>query len=618
MYKLSKKFGKAFVDQLAKVSFKSGQFSYPREDPGWVQSLIPGWEAQSAKTQSISNWRRLPLFLAVLLGFSLLLFKLFSLQVIEGSSQRELADSNRIQVKIIHAPRGVIYDRSGNILAQNEPGFRLVEKEKGGKQKITYLSRDEELKLEVFNPSLIKNLEIDNLRYYPSGEVTAHVLGYLGEITQDELKDPKYASYKIGDKVGRGGIEEIYEKVLRGIDGGKVIEVDAAGAEMRVLREVPPKSGQNLTLSLSLDLQLLAFKSLKDASIKNNSCCGALIASDPESGEVLSLISYPSFSPSQPENALFGTNSPFLNRVIAGLYPPGSIFKIASSLAGLSSGKINAQTVFEDTGKISLGPFIFSNWYFTQYGKTEGNVDIVKALKRSNDTFYYRLGMLVGEKTLRDTAKKLGLGKKLGIDLPGEVEGVIPDNDWKLNYLNEVWFPGDTLHMAIGQGFVLTTPLQLNNLTSIVAADSREYPPHLAQKITSSDGSLVKEFKYDPVSVNFKKEHIDLVKKGLEEVPKAGGTAWPFFTFSIPTAGKTGTAEYGDPKNRTHAWYTAYAPSQDPKIVITTLVEGGGEGSSIAAPIVKELLRWYLSPDKTNLIKDTVAVASESAKTLGE
>ena len=214
------------------------------------------------------------------------------------------------------------------------------------------------------------------------------------------------------------------------------------------------------------------------------------------------------------------------------------------------------------------------------------------------------------------------MGKTLGIDLPGEDTGLIPDNEWKVKNMGNKWFPGDTLHMSIGQGFVLTTPLQVLNLSSVIATNGKSYLPHLIKKVTSFDGKVIKEYSYDPTHLSdFTQDQIGVIKKGLEQVPKPGGTAWPFFDFGVPSAGKTGTAEFGDPKGRTHAWYTAYAPADDPKISIVVLVEGGGEGSSVAGPISKKIYNWYFSQDQTYatlLKKDTISISTESARLLGE
>ena len=220
---------------------------------------------------------------------------------------------------------------------------------------------------------------------------------------------------------------------------------------------------------------------------------------------------------------------------------------------------------------------------------------------------------------LSEWARKLHLGGKLKIDLPQEDMGLVPDETWKKKEKGEVWFPGDTLHLSIGQGFILTTPLQILGITSFIAADGKLFRPQLLLKITDENGNIQKAFKSEILAENIaSSEHIKVIKEGLEQVASAGGTAWPFFTFPIKTAGKTGTSEYGDPKGRTHAWYTSFAPSDDPKIAMTVLIEGGGEGSSVASPIVKEVFRWFFSEEKSKLIQDTYQTATDSARTLGE
>lgn len=607
------RFGKAFVDELKKTARASGHFHNKKINLSSIGENFFFPEAEELTSQ-VNPWVNSVILAVFIIAFSLLLVRIFHLQITRGKENLSLADSNRIQVKTIHAPRGVIYDRNGKIIATNAPGFRIPNSSDSAKT--AYISREEALKMELANDS---NLEIDSLRSYPYSEVSSHILGYLSEITADELKEEKYGNYKLGDKIGRSGVEEAYEKTLRGIDGGEIIEVDAANKKLRTLREKKAVPGQNLTLTIDLDLQKIVYEKLLQAAKKIGSCCGAAILTDPNNGEILALVSIPSFDPDNLSDALTGANSPLLNRAIGGVYPPGSTFKIASSLAGLESGKITSETKFEDTGVLALGPFTFSNWYFSQYGrKEEGLVDLPRALKRSNDIFFYRLGQTIGEKDLAKTAKKLGFGKKIGIDITGEEEGLVPDPDWKKKTVGEVWYPGDTLHMAIGQGFLLSTPLQISNLISFVASGGKQFPLHLGLEIKDARKGVVKEFKYDPISQDVNQDYLNLIKRGLEDVPKNGGTAWPFFPFPISTAGKTGTAEFGDPRNRTHAWYTAYAPVDHPKITATVLIEAGGEGSSIAAPVVKEIFRWYFSPDKNNLIRDIGYVATESAKILGE
>ena len=607
-----RKLGIGFAEEVAKVTLQNGHFKHHlRSNESWKESLIPNFD-DSVENSSFRLWRLTCLISFVVVAFFIIFLRLFHLQIAQGSENRNLADGNRIQIKIIHASRGVIFDRDGDVLAKNEPGFRLLVNSKA-----RYISRDDALKMETSGDPNYKNLEIDNIRSYRNNEKTAHILGYVGEITEEELKLPQFRNYRPGDQIGRGGIEEAFESYLKGSDGGEIVEVDAEGREVRIIRKTDSIPGGNLYLTIDGELQNQAFDKLLEATQKSKSCCASLVASNPATGEILALVSLPSFDPTKIDEALIGKNSPLLNRVIGGTYPPGSTFKIASALAGLQSGKITPGTIYEDTGIVRLGLYEFTNWYFTQHGGKEGSVDMVKALKRSNDTYFYQLGQAIGEKNLAETAGELGLGSKLGIEIAGEEMGLIPGDAWKRQNINEVWFPGDTLHMAIGQGYVLSTPLQINNLISLVATGGEEFQPHLALKLTDSNGKLIKNFEAVGKQLKFKKEYWAVIKHGLSEVPKAGGTAWPFFNFPIATAGKTGTAEFGA-EEKTHAWYTSYAPIDDPKIAVTVLIEGGGEGSSVASPVVKELYRYYFSEDKNNLIKDIGQIASDSAKILGE
>ncbi len=615
--------GPAFNEKFIKVTKKTGHYQSQKEK-SWEDLLIPNFQ-NIPPIVNDNRWRVISVIIIVLILFFVIFLRLFHLQVVKGQEMRELADGNRVKVRIIHAPRGVIYDRNSKVLAANSPGFRLIDSKT---KKATFISRDESLALEVNNSPEVNSLEVDTLRNYPKGDELSHILGYVGEISEEEMKQPEYSDYRPGDKIGKAGIEYQYEKILRGKDGGEIIEVDSKGRKIRTIRSVDPIPGQNLYLTIDADLQHVAFVNLKSAINKAKSCCGTAILENPTNGEILSLVSYPTFNNNlfignQNENEvseiLSDPSAPILNRAIGGTYPPGSTYKIVSSLAGLGSGKISDKTIYIDNGIMSLGPYTFANWYFSEYGKTEGAVDIYKALKRSNDIYFYNVGQLIGEKVLADYSKKVKIGQKLGIDIPGEEEGLVPTNEWKLENYQQVWYPGDTLHMAIGQGFLLTTPLQVLAFTSLIADNGNLYQPRLAKTITDVEGKTIREFTPKLLTSKIvSSDIIKIIQKGLEAVPMDGGTGWPFFTFPIKTAGKTGTAEIGDAKGSTHAWYTAYAPADDPKITATVLVEAGGEGSSVAAPVVKEVFRYFLSPDKSKLLKDIAPLATESAKTLGE
>lgn len=593
MVKRRKSLGYGFPDEVAKVTAKVGHFK--KEEPsGWTDFLLPNFRSGQDQIPQKSKWRITVFSIISLVLFFIIFLRLFHLQIVRGSVNRELADNNRIQVKIIHSPRGVIFDRGGRILAANSPAFRLNSK---------LITREEALEWEVKNDPRALDLEVDNLRTYPEGEKFAHVVGFTGEISEEQLKTKESRDYRPGDQIGKIGAEAEFEKLLRGVDGGEIIEVDSIRRKIRTLRFKSPIPGQNVYLSIDASLQEKLYQLMKEALASSGSCCGAAVALDPGSGKILALVSLPSFDPnifpqSTDEGAiseiLSRSSAPILNRAISGTYPPGSTFKIVSSLAALSSGKITKDTTILDSGVVYIGPYRFTNWYFTQYGRTEGMVNLVKALERSNDTYFYEISQIIGIDIIADWAKKLHLGGKLGIDLPGEETGLVPDNDWKKKVYGQSWYPGDTLHMAIGQGFVLTTPLQVLGITSFIASDGTLYKPELL--LSGSPKVLVSNL--------LPKDQIKIIKEGMKLVTKQKGTAWSFFTFPIDTAGKTGTAEYGEVSGRTHAWYTSFAPADDPKIALTILLEGGGEGSSVAVPVAKEVYRYYFSPDKNKLIQD--------------
>jgi len=621
MRQKKKKLGFAFKDEVFKVTHSFGHFNRHRQsdDDGWKDTFIPNYQVNDDEVSNNSPWRFAILACIMMIVFSGLFLRLFHLQVVMGAENKQRADSNRIQLKVAHAPRGVIYDRNGKVLAENTPGFRI------GKN---IISRDTALMLEAKNDPSINQIEVDSIRRYPESEAVSHVLGYVGQITEEELKDPKNKNYKLGDRVGRSGVEQVYENVLKGVDGAEIIEIDAAGNKLRTLGKVDPIPGQNINLSLDLDLQKVTYNYLNAAIIRDKICCGAAIVQNPNNGQILAMASIPSYDnnaftdPSK--NNLVGSyfndeNSPLLNRAISGTYAPGSTFKIASALAGLSSGKITKDTQIEDTGVMKIDTWSFANWFFLSSGKTDGLVDVTKAIERSNDIFFYRVGQMVCEKILGETAKKLGMGKKLGIDLPGEADGLIPDGLWKQKNIGDVWYPGDSLHMAIGQGFVLVTPLQILSETSFIASNGQLLRPSIVTSISNSNNQIIKEFNYDPLAKGiFKQTDIDLVKTGLARVPQSQGTAWPFFGFTIPTAGKTGTAETGE-IGKTQAWYTAFAPVESSQLTATVLLEKGGEGSNVSAPVVKDIFTWFFSPDKNHLSDfGGVHFASDSAKMLGE
>lgn len=552
----------------------------------------------------------IPLILFVIGG--LIILRLGFLQIIQGSYFRNLSDSNRTKTLIIHAPRGIIFDRFGQPLTYNVPGFREVV---NGKTKL--IGKDEAITLISKGD---KNLEIDSLRSYPEKEASAHVLGYIGQISEEELKRLAYSNYKSGDVIGKMGIEQEYEGFLKGEDGKELIEVDSMGKTLRKLGKTDATPGKNITLTLDKKLQEKSYLALKD--IKK----GAIIATSPK-GEILAFVSKPSFDPNlftlgkdyQTTDSAYPTidslladlqNQPFLNRVISGVYPPGSTFKIVVAAAGLATGIIDTNYSIEDTGIINVGAFSFANWYFTDYGGKDGEVNVVKGIKRSNDIFFYKLAEKIGVDRISAVAKKFGLGKILGIDLAGEVSGLVPTREWKENVIGEAWYLGDTYHYGIGQGYLLTTPIQVNSWTQLIANEGLTYRPY-----------LLKDLGDKKIGQNLiDKKTADIVREGMIESCAPGGVAWPLFEFKVKNsklkvdnknilpvatgsadlrqvviACKTGTAQHGGENTVPHAWITLFAPAYNPQIVLTVLAEESGQGSNVAAPVAKQILEEWFS-----------------------
>lgn len=481
-------------------------------------------------------------YIVLILAFLVLFSRLFWLQIIKGSHYQSIAQENRIRMEKMPAPRGVIFDKNGKLLVNNTPEGRE----------------------------------------YLYGKSLAHILGFLGEADEGQVESREY---QLGDLVGREGVEKIYDKTLRGQDGGRILEVGAEGEETRELGQVEAVAGENIKLELDLELQEAGFRAMKGRR-------GALVASGPD-GKILALVSSPAFDPHKVEEVLVDQDQPLFNRAIAGLYPPGSTFKIITAVAGLEERRINKDTTIEDTGEIKIGKWRFGNWYYDKYGKKEGIIGLVRAIKRSNDIFFYRVGERLGINKLAAWAKFFEIDKLSGIDLPSESQGRMPDPEWKQDFKGEAWFLGDTYITAIGQGDILMTPLAVNQMTQVIANQGKLCKPRV----------LVDQ---EPVCEDLKieAEHLGLVKEGMKQACEEGGTGWPFFGFSPQVACKTGTAEVSEDK-LPHAWFTLFVPVEDPEIVLTVLLEEAGEGSYEAAPVAKEVLEHWFSQPKPITFKDS-------------
>ncbi len=548
-----------------------------------------------------------PLIILVVI-FGILLTRLFTLQIVRASYYSRLSDENRIRTELIPAPRGIIFDRNNEALVRNTPAFTILQ----GKELI-WLSKDEALKRIADKEPVISTVK----REYLLKDAAAHALGYIGQISGNEALLPEFKDYGIADFTGRMGLEEQYEKLLHGQNGRQLYEVNAKGERIRLLGEDEPREGGIINTTLDGKLQLAVHEAMRNVEK------GAVVASDPRNGEVLALYSKPTFDPNlftreesyvptgiykkKVDVLLDDKNFPLVDRAIAGVYPPGSTFKLITSVAGLGTNAISEDTEIEDTGVVSIGGINFGTWNYLQNGRKEGFLDLRGAIRRSNDIFFYKVGEKIGEEELDKWAGNFGLGKITGIDLPGEVNGTVPGISWKKKVLNENWYLGDTYNMSIGQGYLEATPLQVNLYTQIVANGGEMYRPH----ILKGSGKLVKK---DIAS----KEDLAIVREGMRQACETGGTAYPFFDFKVkndklPIDGldyiedasgsarmtrvivgcKTGTAESHGYNQEPHASFTVFAPFYNPEIAVTVLVENGGEGSRIAAPIAKEILTNY-------------------------
>jgi len=565
--------------------------------------------------------------LVLVITMTVLLIRLWDLQIMRGAEMRKLSEQNRIRIKKIVAPRGIIYDRMGKVLADTRPSFNIYltpEDIRDFSQTVDGLARliacdreeiiekmkaasgmppsfpikiksdipmDEVARVEahrVYIPGI--SIQIEPKRNYPYAASFAHVIGYVSEVSDEELKDKKkYKDYSPGDYIGKYGLERAYENDLRGVDGEKRVEVDAIGREVRTLDVIDPIPGNSLHLNLDLDLQLSADKALETRK-------GAAVALNPKTGGVLVLASRPGFDPNLFASGISKTDwqkialdklHPLQNRAIQGGYPPGSTFKILLALRALDLGIINERTTFSCGGGFSYGNRVFKCWKKGGHG----SVSVHRAIVESCDVFFYNVGLRLGVDRIHDFGNTLGLGRITGIDLPNEQKGLLPSTEWKKKRYNQPWYEGETVSVAIGQGAVWLTPIQLAMLSSFVAGDGKNYKPQIVNRIVSTEGKVIKAF--EPVvnaDVKLKPGVLTIVKDGMRGVVnEPGGTAGASKVQNVLMSGKTGTAQAGSDKVRLgdHAWFIAYAPSDDASVAMAILVEHGLHGSSAAAPIAK-------------------------------
>mgnify|MGYP001324396182 CR=1 FL=1 len=530
------------------------------------------------------------IYIAIIFLFLIVLFlKLFQLTIVKGNYYRTLSEQNRLREIIIEAPRGKIVDRKGFIIAQN-------------------LNPDINQKIE---PGLLNNNQkIISRRVYQSPEVTAPLIGYRQIADKNDLKnDTCQYKLQLGSRIGKKGIEKLFDCELRGRQGKKLVEVDAQGRYLKTVDVLPSIPGDKIQIALDFELQKKSYELIKKTK-------AAIVVTNPKTGEILVSVSSPSFNSQDFEDNsnnniqkyLIDKNNPLFNRVTEGTYPPGSLFKLVVATAGLEEKSIDEKTEIEDKGSIKAGAATFGNWYFLQYGKTEGIVDIVKAIRRSNDIFFYKVGEKTGVEKIKKWSDILGLGKHTEIGLD-EAEGNIPSTFWKKETLKENWYLGDTYNLSIGQGFVGTTPLQMALVADVFANGGYLCKPQLLKVGIIHELSLQgkPECKKLPIS----QKTVDLIREGMKQACSTGGTGWPLFDFTVAQTGsvkersgktepvkiqvacKTGTAESHAKSGMPHAWITAFAPYENPEIAVTVLIEEGGQGSDVAGPIAKEILKAY-------------------------
>jgi penicillin-binding protein 2 len=545
-------------------------------------------------------------------------FRLAQLQLVEGKRNRQLAENNRIRLIPKQPVRGNIFDRKGKVLASSRLSYAVYVWPIALKRaqwpatlkrlslilKIPETEMQKRLEQAGYNsPSLLRiardispsqftalaeysneleGVEVDTeaVRNYPNGDLAAHVLGYTGELNDEELKKRKADAYRLGDIVGQMGVEESFEPQLRGEWGGQQVEVDGAGQVLRVLGQKKAKSGKDVHLTLDLEVQKAAEAALGDRR-------GAIVALNPNNGAVLAMVSRPTFDPNifstritaDTWKQLQGKGTPFVNRAMRG-FPPASTFKVVTATAGMESGKFPPDTVLQTFAALQVGGTAFGEWNQAGFGP----LGFVGALAISSNTFFGQIGRGVEGPTLIEWSRRYGFGQKTGIELSEESSGLIADDAWKRKELDWEWTVGDTVNMSIGQGFTQATPLQLAVMFAVPANGGYRVKPHLLK-----DSEESKNWRE---SLNLKPETVKVLREGLRQVVTAGTGNALNVPHLPPTSGKSGTAEA--PPGEAHAWFGAYGPSDKPEIVVVAFAEhSGGGGGKTAGPMVRQVMEAY-------------------------
>ena len=566
------------------------------------------------------------------------------------------SEQNRVRKISLADYRGEIKDRLGNVIVNVRPSFSLYvtpEDADNLSESLEFLSglieiNKDKLRSDIrrspsFKNVLIKRdisrrevayieenkmllpgirIKIEPIRNYAHKDFASHVLGYLGEVSKSELKISKFSRYELGDMVGKNGLEKIYESQLRGKKGFKEVEVDVSGRELKVLRKFSPKTGNSLVLTLDSRVQS-KLETLMNEVLRENSVEGSAVVMKVQSGEIIAMVSKPSFDPNsfatgistkQWSGLVLDEKNPLQNRTIDGQYPPASTYKVVTAYAALAEKIIKPETTIFCPGHFRLGKRDYRCWK----KRGHGDMNLHDALVQSCDVYFYTLGYRLGINSLAKYATKLGLGELTGIELKGEKSGLVPSKQWKKKFKNEPWYPGETISASIGQGYNLVTPLQSARMISTIASGGLLVRPYLVKRIEDYDGRLIQEFFPKVIKkIKIEPEVLRNIKEGLRGVVhEAHGTGRRARLKNVIVAGKTGTAqvvamkdsEEIDPEEETpyshrdHAWFIAFAPYENPEVAVSVIIEHGGHGGATAAPIAGGILKTYFShypPSKT-------------------
>ena len=591
-------------------------------------------ESEREKMEKPIKEKVLRLFLIfVIIVLIILFFKSFNLQIIRGNYWKDLAEENRIRSYPIEPLRGIIYDRNNVPLATSIAKLDLmiipadIKKRTNYSEIVNKLSSILAISQDSITEKLNKNSEFtypiivaeninndqailleseftnipeikirkNNKREYLEGPIFSHILGYLGKVTPEEVKSGKYL---LDDSIGRTGVEQVYDSQIRGIYGEELTEINNLGQMQKTLATKQPIAGEDLVLSIDAGLQKVIYQSLKSKLSRLSTSRAAAVAMDPRNGKILALVSFPSFDnnafiegDSTYINNLFNNNNyPLINRVISGGYPSGSTIKPMLALAALQENIINPSKTINCPGYINLYNDSGQVYWTFKDWDTHGTVNMIKAIAESCDVYFYTIGGGYGNQQglgigkIKNYLELFGWGQKTGIDLPGEKAGLVPDENWKKENKNEEWYLGDTYNTSIGQGDITINPLQLASAISAVANNGTLYKPQL---LLNSSSEIIRK-------ISAKQEYFDLVKQGMRETI-VSGSATSLNNLPVHVAGKTGTAETFKNKAYAHSWFTAFAPYENPEIVIVVLIENGAEIGGMSVAVARDALSWYFT-----------------------